>query len=145
VNKATTSCSPSLRQASALSTANRGYRRSDRPRGQDWRGRRRAGGVIGALVRGGTPADYVVGYATRVLLRELGRRAQFLDDQLDRLDELIAPLAAARAIHIMEYRRIAVRPELSNSSGRWFGSALAADGASLAAWRHWKLQFFRYA
>ena len=42
------------------------------------------------------PGD-VVGYATRVALRELGRRAQFLDDQLDRLDELIAPLVAARA------------------------------------------------
>jgi transposase len=39
----------------------------------------------------------VVGYAARVALRELGRRAQFLDDQLDRLDELIAPLVAARA------------------------------------------------
>jgi transposase len=42
------------------------------------------------------PGD-VVGYATRVALRELGRRAQFLDDQLGRLDELIAPLVAARA------------------------------------------------
>jgi hypothetical protein len=42
------------------------------------------------------PGD-VVGYATRVALRELGRRAQFLDGQLERLDELIAPLVAARA------------------------------------------------
>jgi transposase len=42
------------------------------------------------------PGD-VVGYATRVALRELGRRAQFLDCQLDRLDELIAPLVTARA------------------------------------------------
>ena len=42
------------------------------------------------------PGD-VVGYATRVALRELGRRAQFLDGQLDRLDELIAPLVTARA------------------------------------------------
>src|SRR6516162_3824521 len=39
----------------------------------------------------------VPGYATRVALRELGRRAQFLDAQLDRLDELIGPLVTARA------------------------------------------------
>ena len=36
------------------------------------------------------PGD-VPGYATRVALRELGRRAEFLDGQLERLDELIAP------------------------------------------------------
>jgi transposase len=42
------------------------------------------------------PGD-VVGYATRVALRELGRRAEFLDGQLERLDELIVPLVAARA------------------------------------------------
>ena len=34
----------------------------------------------------------IVGYATRIALRELGRRAQFLDGQLERLDELIVPL-----------------------------------------------------
>jgi transposase len=38
-----------------------------------------------------------VGYATRVALRELGRRAQFLDAQIERLDELIGPLVAAHA------------------------------------------------
>jgi hypothetical protein len=38
-----------------------------------------------------------VGYATRIALRELGRRAEFLDGQLERLDELIGPLVAARA------------------------------------------------
>ncbi len=38
-----------------------------------------------------------VGYATRIALRELGRRAEFLDGQLERLDELISPLVAARA------------------------------------------------
>jgi transposase len=42
------------------------------------------------------PGD-VPGYATRVALRELGRRARFLDVQLDRLDELIVPLVGARA------------------------------------------------
>jgi transposase len=36
------------------------------------------------------PGD-TVGYATRVALRELGRRAEFLADQIDRLDELIVP------------------------------------------------------
>ncbi len=38
-----------------------------------------------------------VGYATRIALRELGRRAQFLDTQLKRLDELIVPLVTAQA------------------------------------------------
>jgi transposase len=42
------------------------------------------------------PGD-VPGYATRVALRELGRRVQFLDAQLGRLDELIIPLVTARA------------------------------------------------
>jgi transposase len=39
----------------------------------------------------------VVGYATRIALRELGRRAEFLDGQLGRLDELIVPLVSDRA------------------------------------------------
>jgi transposase len=38
-----------------------------------------------------------VGYATRIALKELARRAQFLDGQLERLDELIIPLVTARA------------------------------------------------
>jgi transposase len=38
-----------------------------------------------------------VGYATRVALRELGRRGEFLDGQIERLDELIVPLVTARA------------------------------------------------
>ena len=37
------------------------------------------------------------GFAVRVALRELGRRAQFLDGQLKRLDELIVPLVTAHA------------------------------------------------
>ena len=37
------------------------------------------------------------GYATRVALRELGRRVQFPGAQLERLDELIVPLVTARA------------------------------------------------
>jgi transposase len=42
------------------------------------------------------PGD-VPGYATRVALRELGRRARFLDAQIGQLDELIAPLVTTRA------------------------------------------------
>jgi transposase len=38
-----------------------------------------------------------VGYATRIALRELGRRAQFPGGQLERLDELIVPLVTTRA------------------------------------------------
>jgi transposase len=38
-----------------------------------------------------------IGYATRMALRELGRRTQFLNGQLERLDELIVPLVTARA------------------------------------------------
>ena len=40
---------------------------------------------------------YAPGYATRIALRELGRRAQFLDAQLERLDALIIPLVTTRA------------------------------------------------
>src|SRR5271169_2938931 len=36
-------------------------------------------------------------YAVRVALRELGRRVEFLDAQLERLDDLIVPLVTARA------------------------------------------------
>jgi transposase len=39
----------------------------------------------------------VAGYATRIALRELARRATFPGGQLARLDELIVPLVAARA------------------------------------------------
>ena len=42
------------------------------------------------------PGD-AVGYATRIAVRELGRRAEFLDGQLGRLDELIVPLVTSRA------------------------------------------------
>jgi transposase len=52
--------------------------------------------VAGLAVLRPRPGE-VVGYATRVALRELGMRAEFLDDQLARLDELIVPLVAARA------------------------------------------------
>jgi transposase len=47
------------------------------------------------------PGD-VAGHATRIALRELGRRAQFLDGQLVRLDELIIPLVTARAPGLLD-------------------------------------------
>ena len=43
--------------------------------------------------RPGDAADY----SLRIALRELGQRVQFLDDQVDRLDELIVPLVTARS------------------------------------------------
>ncbi len=42
------------------------------------------------------PGD-VVGYAVRIALRELGRRAEFPGGQLECLDELIVPLVTTRA------------------------------------------------
>jgi transposase len=42
------------------------------------------------------PGD-VVGYATRIALRELGRRAEFPGGQLERLNEMIVPRVTARA------------------------------------------------
>jgi transposase len=42
-------------------------------------------------------AGDTVGYATRIALRELGRRADYLADEIYRLDALISPLLTARA------------------------------------------------
>jgi len=44
----------------------------------------------------------MVRYHTLLSLRELGRRAQFLDAQLERLDELIMPLVTARAPGLLQ-------------------------------------------
>jgi transposase len=52
--------------------------------------------VAGLAAMRPRPGD-VPGYATRIALRELGRRAQFPDTQIGHLDELIVPLVAARA------------------------------------------------
>ena len=65
---------------------------------------------IRARFTGPTPAELVadlaalrprpgsmIRYHTLLSLRELGRRAQFLDAQLERLDDLIVPLVTARA------------------------------------------------
>ena len=43
----------------------------------------------------------VPGYATRIALRELGRRAEFLDAQIGHLDKLVIPLVAARAASLL--------------------------------------------
>ena len=56
-----------------------------------------AAGLVSGLASLRPRPGSTVGYATRIALRELGRRAEFLDAQLERLDELIGPLVAARA------------------------------------------------
>ncbi len=43
------------------------------------------------------PRPGAAGYSLRVALRELGRRVEFLDAQIGRLDELIVPLVTIRA------------------------------------------------
>jgi transposase len=55
-----------------------------------------AGLVAGLAVLRPRPGS-IVRYHTLLSLRELGRRAEFLDGQLSRLDELITPLVTARA------------------------------------------------
>ena len=61
------------------------------------------------------PGD-VAGHATRIALRELGRRAQFLDGQLQRLDELIVPLVTARAPGLLALYGVAPTPRRCCSS-----------------------------
>ena len=59
--------------------------------------RHSAAGLVSELAALRPRPGATVGYATRIALRELGRRAEFLDGQLGRLDELIVPLVSARA------------------------------------------------
>jgi transposase len=59
--------------------------------------RHTAAGLVSGLASLRPRPGGVPGYATRIALRELGRRAEFLDAQLGRLDELIAPLVTGRA------------------------------------------------
>jgi len=47
------------------------------------------------------PGD-TVGYATRIALRELGRRAEFMAAQIDYLDRLLLPLVEAQAPSLLE-------------------------------------------
>ena len=53
--------------------------------------------VAGLAAMRPRPGGDVPGYATAIALRELGRRARFLDTQAGHLQELITPLVAARA------------------------------------------------
>jgi transposase len=64
-----------------------------RARFADKRAAALAEAVAALRPRPGDAADYAV----RVALRELGRRVEFLDAQLERLDDLIVPLVTARA------------------------------------------------
>jgi transposase len=52
-----------------------------------------------------------VGYATRIALRELGRRARFGDGQLGRLDEFIVPLVTARAPGLLALYGVGPTPQ----------------------------------
>jgi transposase len=56
-----------------------------------------AAGLIAEIAALRPRPGNVVDHATRIALRELGRRAVFLDGQLERLDQLIVPLATGRA------------------------------------------------
>ena len=75
------------------------------------------------------PGD-VPGYATRIALRELGRRAEFLDGQLERLDELIVPLVTARAPGLLGplRRRPRHRGAAAHRGGRPSRSGCAVRG-----------------
>ena len=59
-----------------------------------------------------------VGYATRIALRELGRRAEFLDAQLERPGELIGPLVAAHAPGLLALYGVGPAPRHCCSSPR---------------------------
>jgi transposase len=59
-------------------------------------GHRAAALAAGIAVLRPRPGD-AAEYAVRIALRELGRRAEFLDAQIERLDELIVPLVTVRA------------------------------------------------
>ena len=48
----------------------------------------------------------VVGYHTRIALRELGRRAEFLDSQIERLDALIGPLVTGHAPGLLAWHGV---------------------------------------
>jgi transposase len=54
-------------------------------------------GLVAGLAALRPRSGSMVRYHTLLSLRELGRRAQYLDDQLARLDQLISPLVTARA------------------------------------------------
>jgi transposase len=47
-----------------------------------------------------------VSYCTKMALRELGRRAEFLDDQIARLNELLTPLVAVAAPGLLALRGV---------------------------------------
>ena len=51
------------------------------------------------------PGD-LVSYTTRIALRELGRRAACLAEEIDRLDELILPLLTQRAPALLAVRGV---------------------------------------
>jgi transposase len=89
--------------------------------------------VAGLAAMRPRPGD-VPGYATRIALRELGRRAQFPGTQIGHLDELIVPLVTARAPGLLALHGIGPdtaalllvaagdHPERLRSEAAWAGS-----------------------
>jgi transposase len=96
------------------------------------------------------PGD-VPGYATRVAMRELGRRARFLDAQTGQLDDLIVPLVTARAPGLLALHGIGActaallliaagdHPERLRSEAAWAhlcGAApIPASSGKVTRWR----------
>ena len=77
-------------------------------------------------------------YAVRIALRELGRRAEFLDAQLDRLDDLIIPLVTARAPGLLSLYGVGPTPPPCCSSRPGItpgGCAVRPPGRTCAASR----------
>ena len=60
------------------------------------------GGLVAELASLRPRPGEVVDYATRIALRELGKRAEFLDAQICRLDELIVPLVRGHAPGLLD-------------------------------------------
>jgi hypothetical protein len=77
-----------------------------------------AAGLVAALAALRPRPGEVVGYATRIALRELGRRAEFPGAQPGRLDELIVPLVTARAPGLLSLYGSAQTPRRCCSSRR---------------------------
>src|SRR5215470_3133439 len=84
----------------------------------------------------------MVRYHTLLALRELGRRAQFLDAQLERLDELITPLVNAGASGLLSLYGIGPdtaamlliaagdHPDRLRSEAAWAHLCAAAPGSA---------------
>jgi transposase len=73
----------------------------------------------------------VPGYATRVALRELGRRARFPGAQIEHLDELIVALVTARAPGLLALYGVGADTAGVSGGARVFVDQAAQDGFSV--------------